>query len=170
MTRDDIIGWIIQQEGGLVDNPADPGGRTNMGITQRYLNAAIIKNPDLELPTTVDQLNEAEAAELYRRDEWSAICGEQLPGGVALLAMDTAVNSGPHEAIVILQRSLGVTADGIMGPATIAAAASANQSALEDEFCAQHAKFFADLDQKEQPFELGWMRRLMKAHRLSATA
>lgn len=166
MTRDDIIAFELQEEGGFVDNPADPGGATNFGITQRYLTAAIAAHPELNLPATVQELNSAEAAELYRLDEWSEIHGDQLPPGVALLVMDTAVNSSPAEAVRILQHALQVTVDGVIGPATIAAACAANQEHLEDEFCAQHAKFFADLDQKEQPFEVGWMRRLIKAHRV----
>jgi len=168
VTRDDIIAFILEEEGGLVDNGADPGGRTNFGITQRYLDAARQTHPDMKLPATVDELTSAQAAELYRRDEWSQIHGDALPAPIALLVMDCAVNSGPARAVRLLQLALGITADGIPGPATLAAASSAPPS-LEDEFTARHAVYFASLDDAESVFELGWMRRLLKAYRLAIT-
>jgi len=168
MTRDDIIGFVIAEEGGIVDNGADPGGRTNRGITQRYLNAARVSQPDMSLPATVDELTVEQTAELYRRDEWSQIHGDELPPGIALLVMDCAVNSGPARAVKLLQLALGITADGVPGPATLAAANTAPPS-LEDEYVARHAVWFASLYDTENVFELGWMRRLVKAFRLAIT-
>jgi lysozyme family protein len=169
MTRDDIIAFILEREGGLVDDPADPGGRTNFGITQKYLTAARVAHPDMNLPETVDKLVNVEAAELYRRDEWFTIHGDALPPALALLVMDCAVNSGPKEAIELLQAALdGVSVDGVMGPHTISAAAAAPD--IVDEYSARHAAFYAALAVREGKFELGWMRRLIKAHRAALGA
>jgi lysozyme family protein len=167
MTRDDIIAFVLKEEGGLVDDPADPGGRTNFGITQKYLAAAQLSHTDMNLPATVDELTSEQAAELYRRDEWFTIHGDALPAPLALLVMDCAVNSGPKRAIEMLQEALdGVSVDGVMGPHTLSAAGAS--PGIVDEYAARHAAFYAGLEVREGKFELGWMRRLMRAHRLAA--
>jgi lysozyme family protein len=161
MTRDDIIAYVIGIEGGYVDNPQDPGGATNFGITQRYLDGVRVRNP--MLPANVADLTMAQAAALYQEDEWIAVHGDQLPWPLALLAFDTAVNEGPQRSILILQQALGVTADGIIGPGTLAAATAAGTLVCA-EFAARRAVCYAQLDAVEGQFELGWMRRLIKVY------
>lgn len=163
MNRDDIIAFVIGLEGGYVNNPQDPGGPTNFGITQRYLNRAHVDQPDLELPMLVRDLTMAQAAELYRRNEWAAVHGDELPPPLALLAFDMAVNEGPERAAVTLQQALGVTADGKIGPSTLAAATSAGRLTYR-RFAAHRAVAYAQLDATEGQFELGWMDRLLKVY------
>ena len=172
ITRENIIDFILDEEGGLVDNPADPGGRTNHGITQRYLDAARLRHPELSLPMKVDDLQAPLAAWVYRLDQWSEIQGEALPPGLAVLVMDCAVNSGPSEAVRLLQETLGIHADGIMGPSTIYAVHSVQHpiQLIIDDYAAHRGSFYAKLDPNENTFELGWMRRLMRAHRLAVQA
>lgn len=162
MTRDDIISFVIGIEGGYVNNPTDPGGATNFGVTQRYLDRARA-NGFTSFPASVADLTMAQAAALYQADEWAAIHGDQLPPALALLAFDTAVNEGPGRAVLILQQSLGVTADGVLGPGTLAAAASAGAKVCA-EYAARRGVAYAQLDATEGQFELGWMRRLVKVY------
>jgi lysozyme family protein len=163
MTRDDIIAFVIGLEGGYVDNPADPGGSTKYGITQRYLNMAHGANPGLDLPGSVIELNMTQAADLYANDQWIAIHGDGLPWGLALLAFDMAVNQGPRKAIVTLQQALKVTPDGLMGPATLTAAKGAGVVTCA-EFAARRMACYAQLDATEGEFELGWARRLITVY------
>lgn len=105
-------------EGGYVNDPADPGGCTNFGITlaayRRHTNPAG-RCADLKR-LTLDQ-----AAEIYRDHYWGAISGDALPAGIDLLTFDWAVNSGPYRAASQLQALIHVRADGQIGPATLRA-------------------------------------------------
>lgn len=112
----------LRQEGGFVDHPLDPGGATNMGITRRTLATSRGVSPWWKLPVAdVRKLAEPEAASIYRARYWQPCRGDALPPGLDLAVFDYAVNSGPDRAIQALQRALGVTADGRIGPQTLGA-------------------------------------------------
>lgn len=105
------IDFVLSYEGGLVDNPADPGGLTNFGISSRSYPSVDIRN-----------LTRADAESIYRRDYWDAIHGDELPGPLAVAVFDSAVNQGAGTAKRMLQIALKVTVDGVIGPKTIKAA------------------------------------------------
>lgn len=105
------IDFVLSYEGGLVDNPSDPGGITNFGISSRSY-------PSLDIRA----LNKDEASEIYRRDFWDTVHGDELPGPMAVAVFDSAVNQGAGTAKRMMQVALGVTVDGIIGPKTIKAA------------------------------------------------
>ncbi len=115
---------VLKLEGGYVDDPADPGGATNMGITRATLAAWRGVSPASALAKAeVKALGRAEAAEIYRGQYWNRCrCGD-LPAGLDLAVFDFAVNSGPDRAIRALQGAVGVSSDGIIGPITLAAVA-----------------------------------------------
>lgn len=167
MTRDESIALVIDIEGGLVDNPADPGGRTNMGVTQKYLNARnhsriIIGGlafPDM--PAIVDDLTPAQVTWLYQTDQWRAVRGDDIPAPLATLAFDAAVNQGPEHAIELLQQSVGLTPDGSMGPITIQRVNQGNPLAIAKEYAARRGARYAA---GKPVFELGWMRRLFTVY------
>lgn len=162
MSFDAFAEHIRSEEGGLTDNKLDPGGRTNFGITQRQLDAARIAYPDLKLPAKVDDLTWNQARELYRRDYWLPIRGEELPAGVALLVGDSAVNQGPSRAIRWLQQAAKVKPDGHIGPVTLAAVNAADEKSLLTEIAAQRAYQYMKLDSIDDEFGLGWARRLFR--------
>jgi lysozyme family protein len=125
MTRSSFpsaVSLVLAQEGGYVDDPRDPGGATNRGITLRTLERArgqAVRKAD------VRALSEDEARAIYRRFYWDAVRGDDLPAGLDLATFDIAVHSGPSRAGKLLQGALGVSADGAIGPVTLAAAATA---------------------------------------------
>lgn len=102
---------VMRLEGGYVNDPHDNGGATKYGISQaRY--------PNLD----IEELTEAKAKAIYRRDFWDAYrCGE-LPWPIAFLIFDGVLNHHPLRPIRWLQQAVGVTADGLLGPRTVAAA------------------------------------------------
>jgi lysozyme family protein len=117
------LAHVLKHEGGYVNHPADPGGATNFGITAATLARARGR------PVTaaeVRALTRAEAAGIYRRFYWDAIRGDDLAAGLDHAVFDLAVNSGPARAARLLQRVLGLAEDGIVGPATLAAARDAD--------------------------------------------
>ncbi len=106
---------VLKWEGGFVDNPHDPGGATNMGITIGTLRSY------LRHPVTsqdVRNLGISTAKAIYQEYYWDTIKGDELPAGLDLVVLDTAVNCGPVRAIQLLQGVLGLEQDGHIGPIT----------------------------------------------------
>jgi lysozyme family protein len=116
MTRfDECLRYVLQHEGGYVNNPHDPGGHTNLGVTKDTWERWVGH------PVSVDAIKEltiADVTPLYQDKYWDrAKCGA-LPVGMDYCVFDTAVNSGPGRAIKFLQEVVGTTADGVLGPMT----------------------------------------------------
>lgn len=169
ITFDTCVNFVLGPsiEGGLSDHPNDPGGRTNMGVTQRRLESVRIDHPELHLPQKVDDLTRDQVVAVYRVCEWAWIQGDKLPGPIALLMFDSAVNQGATRAVEFLQSALRVKRDGVLGPVTIAAAAAADIRALAAEYAAQRGFHYATLDKLDDTFALGWMRRLLACYTLA---
>ena len=109
---------VLVHEGGYVNDPRDPGGATMKGVTQRTYDGY---RKRLGLPSRpVSQITSAEVGEIYRRQYWAAVRGDELPAGIDYVLFDGAVNSGPVQSIKWLQRALGVSVDGVLGEATVA--------------------------------------------------
>jgi lysozyme family protein len=110
----------LRYEGGKVDDPRDPGGRTAYGVTQNTYNAWRAKHGLNQ--KDVFQIADSEVAAIYKQEYWDKIRGDDLPDGVDFAVFDFAVNSGVSRAAKYLQSMVGVTQDGVIGPKTIAAA------------------------------------------------
>ena len=96
---------VFKHEGGYVNDPHDPGGETNMGISKRSYPKENIRG-----------MTRARAAQIYRKDFWDKLKCDDLPAGLDLVAFDAGVNSGPARGAKWLQQAVGVTADGKIGP------------------------------------------------------
>ena len=146
------IDRILAEEGGLSAHPDDPGGLTNYGISQRSY-------PTLDIAALT--LDAAKA--LYRRDYWQPIHGDQLPPGLDLLLLDSAINQGAGTAIKLLQQALRIKDDGVLGPITLTAAERALPDVL-DNFAAERVLRY-EFNRNEAVFGRGWYRRLLRMHR-----
>jgi lysozyme family protein len=115
-----VLKCVLVYEGGYSNHPRDPGGPTNKGIIQRVYDGY---RRNKGLPTrSVKQLTAAELHDIYRRQYWNKIHGDELPAGVDLVMFDSAVNSGFSQATKWLQRALRMNrVDGDFGESTIAA-------------------------------------------------
>lgn len=154
------IGYVLDNEGGYVNDPNDPGGETNFGISKRSYPNVDIRN-----------LTRDGATAIYLRDFWKfdGLNDQRL----ATKLFDEYVNQGTH-AIRALQQSLGyiqagpIVADGNYGPATERAANAADSVRLLNEFEARLAYAHA-LDAIANPAQkadlLGWFRRDVKEPR-----
>lgn len=110
---------VLKYEGGYSDHPQDPGGATMRGVTQAVYDDWRKTN---KLPTqSVRNISDAEVAAIYKNLYWDRISGDLLPAGVDFAVFDFAVNSGVSRAAKTLQAVVGVTQDGVIGPATIQA-------------------------------------------------
>lgn len=147
---------VLKHEGGWVDNPKDPGGETNMGITKRVWEEWV-GHP---VPAgALKKLTVADVEPIYRKKYWDAIKGDQLPLGVDYVVFDYAVNSGVTRAVRQLQNCVGTEADGLIGPKTLAAASSKNSVDLCNCMCDNRLAFLKTLPIWPN-FSKGWSRRI----------
>ena len=162
---DACFNHVIKHEGGYVNHPNDPGGRTNLGITQQVLEDW------LDRPVTEAEmraLTPEKVKPIYKEFYWDRIKGDKLPSGVDYCVFDAAVNSGVRRASQWLQISLGVTADGVIGPQTLAMTLAVSPDTIIRNYCAQRLKFLEGLS-TWPTFGVGWDRRVaeVKATALS---
>lgn len=115
-----VQAWLVRivgHEGGYWDDPV--GGPTKWGISQRSY-------PDLDISSLTVQ----DAEKIYRRDYLAPLQADRFEDGLAFQLLDFAVNSGQQTAIKVLQRTFGLTPDGIVGPVTMATIAGKTESDL----------------------------------------
>lgn len=147
MSFDECFEDVIGLEGGYVNDPVDPGGETKYGISKRAY-------PDED----IRELTLARAKELYRRDYWDKVKGDMLPTPLDAYVFDAAVNQGVPAAIKMLQKTLGVTQDGIFGLDTQRKAQSATKEQCA-MFMAERALRYYGTRNFDR-FGRGWLKRL----------
>lgn len=151
------LGLVLRHEGGYADHPADPGGKTMNGITERVYHNWLRSSGRPVRP--VRDITETEVAAIYRDQYWNAISADRLPSGIDYALFDFAVNSGPARAVKSAQRILGSEPDGIVGVNTLAAARKADASATISALSAARRKFVRSL-RTYGTFGRGWDRRI----------
>lgn len=150
-------------EGGYVDHPADPGGKTMRGVTERVYHAWLASQG--KPLWSVRTITEPELQAIYRKNYADQIMFDDLPKGVDQYVFDGAVNSGPIQAGKWLQRALqdqGLYAskiDGIIGAATIEGAKKADPIRLVQSMNAKRLDFLKAL-KGWKTFKGGWQSRL----------
>lgn len=154
---------VLIHEGGKVDDPRDPGGRTNQGVIQRVYDS--YRRGKKLSPRDVYLMSSAERDEIYRAQYWDAISGDKLPPGIDYVVFDGAVNSGPRQSVKWLQRALGDLytgkVDGVIGVMTLNAAASyPNHDKLAALIIERRLKFLKAL-KTWKTFGRGWSSRVM---------
>jgi len=150
-------------EGGLVDDPHDPGDRTNLGITEGTLRDARLLMD--ALPATVEALTRADAERIYRLLYWKRAHCDEMPDALALFTFDSAVQHDPRDAVRFVQRALKLNADGDFGPKTKAAVAAVkNWSATLQVVFARRVHHYMLLDKLDDRYGFGWALRVARAY------
>ena len=152
MKFDEAFTQLLGHEGGYVDNPADPGKATMWGVTERVARAHGYTGHMRDLPVAL-------AKQIYRAAYWDAVQADQLPAPVRYSVFDAAVNSGVSQSVKWLQRALGVSDDGAIGPKTLAAAQAVDGQALKAKMLGARLQFMTDLATWPS-FGRGWARRV----------
>lgn len=143
------VNLLLRAEGGLVTDPADPGGTTNFGISARiYSNV------------NVESLTQDDAIAIYKRDYWHF--GNVKDQRLANLLLSLSVNLGQATAIGMLQKALGIGVDGRWGHST-ESAANACPDALADYAAAAIRNYFrlAVSVPANARFIGGWVKRVI---------
>ena len=138
---------ILKHEGGYVNDPKDPGGETKFGICKRSY-------PNID----INNLTEADAKAIYRKDYWDMCLCDALPYPIALLVFDTAVNMGTQTAIKILQKVSSVKVDGIIGPVTINKVKWMSEIELASSYSAERISRYMAIPTFDR-FGTGWLKR-----------
>lgn len=155
---------VIHSEGGFTNDLRDPGnklpdgreGSTNLGLTQKNWEAHLgrqVTQDDMKALTTED------VKPLYKKDYWDAVKGDDLPSGVDYAVFDFAINAGAGQARKMIQKALGVTPDGAIGPKTMKAIQDADADELLTKFSQAKEDFYKSLP-TFQTYGKGWLRRV----------
>ena len=152
---DKCLSMLLHHEGGFVNHPKDPGGMTNLGVTKKVYEAWVGKEVDEQ---TMRGLTFIDVAPLYKKKYWDKVRGDDLPSGVDWCAFDWAVNSGSGRPAKAIQRAVGATADGAIGPMTLQAVMNNDPEMIIGSVYDQRQKFYESLKTFET-FGRGWTRR-----------
>jgi lysozyme family protein len=158
---DQCLAWLLAHEGGFVNHPDDPGGMTNKGITARVYSQWLADAMDVDAEITEEVMRnipDAHVEYIYRQEYWNRVAGDKLPAGLDWFVFDWAVNSGVGRSARTLQKIIGVTADGGIGPQTLAAVASHDPDVLIEDMYHRRQAFYERLKTFET-FGAGWTRR-----------
>ena len=137
---------LMGNEGAYVNDPADPGGETNWGISKRSY-------PDLD----IKHLTREDAMAIYKRDFWDVL-GEEAHPAIKFQVFDFAVNSGITTAIRKLQSAIGVADDGHWGPVSAAKLKGMDVNDVLMCFVAERLDFWRRLSTWPR-FGAGWAGR-----------
>lgn len=162
---DQCFQMVLKNEGGFSNNPRDPGGMTNLGVTKRAWENWVghTVNEDFMRNLTPEKVNP-----FYKAQYWDRIKGDQLPAGIDYALYDFAVNSGVMKASKTAQEIAGVPADGVIGQKSIAAIIACNPHEVADAICDMRLEFLKRLSTFDT-FGKGWTDRVgrVKAKALS---
>ncbi|CTP88926.1 N-acetylmuramidase [Xanthomonas translucens pv. arrhenatheri] len=162
---------LLKHEGGFVNDPVDPGGATNKGITlgtfRLYAKSLLQLEPSLG---NLRALSDAQAAVIYKACYWNAVHGDEIAlQPLAEILFDFQVNAGSN-ATKLLQRvlndqkpTLQLPADGKFGAATLAALQAADQRDLYTRYKQGRRDYYRRLvDAKPAlgKFLKGWLARV----------
>ena len=147
---------ILHHEGGYVNHPKDPGGETNLGVTKRVYE-------DFGGTKDMKDLTREDVEPIYKKNYWDRVKGDDLPAGLDLCVFDFGVNAGTGRAAKFLQKMVGASVDGAIGPGTIG-----KVNAYVEEFGVENAiRRFQQARQKYyeslstfSTFGRGWTRRV----------
>lgn len=136
---EEVAAQIVAREGGYVNDPDDPGGATNYGVTVGTMKSlGLDLNKDGRVDANdVKMLTRAQAQQIFVEHYFRRPRLAELPPAVQASVFDMYVNAGAN-AVKILQRlvarmGFAASADGVIGPRTLAAAHDA-AAAAPDHF------------------------------------
>jgi lysozyme family protein len=156
---------LLKLEGGFVDDPADPGGATNMGVTLATWRRVgydktgdgLITAADIKLLTATDV---EMVLQFFYWNRWKA--DQILNQSVAEILVDWVWGSGRY-GIVIPQQILGITPVGNVGPLTISTLNKVDQAKFHSSVHQARVVFIDTIcvnNTKLLKFKQGWLNRL----------
>lgn len=155
--------FIFSEEGGYSNHAWDNGGETKWGIS----DMADGKKDGKYKGFTIKTMTIETAKNIYEKDYWKVAKCDVLPKGLNLMVFDTAVNSGCSRAIKLLQKSLGVEADGVFGAKSagvLLALPKSQYPHLIQKFCDNRLTFLQGLEDWKKAGK-GWSARVARVRK-----
>ncbi len=146
---------MLDLEGGLADDPRDKGKRTNFGISSDVWR--LWRDRFGKSGQPVDACTRENAIQIYHEGYWIRGKCDGLPWPLSLTHFDSMVQHG--QAPRLLQRTLGVAEDGMIGPATLAAVAPGKAVELAENLLWVRLDYYRSLP--DDWANDSWMRRLV---------
>jgi lysozyme family protein len=153
----ECLALVLKSEGGWTGPTGlkgDPGGETNLGVTKRVWEEWVGHPVE-----TMKNLTEADVAPLYEQKYWRPCYGEVLPRGLDYLCFSFGVNAGCGRSVKLLQQSLGLVSDGVIGPKVMQKLRESNIADVIKGFSESRREYYKSL--KTFPiFGKGWLSRV----------
>jgi len=152
----ECLDLVLKSEGGWVNNPKDPGGETNLGVTKAVWEEWV-GHP----VATMKNLTKDDVAPLYEQKYWRPCYGEVLPRGLDFLCFSFGINAGSGRSVKLLQQSLGLVSDGVIGSKVMQKLRESNIADVIKSFSESRREYYKSL--KNFPiFGKGWISRTDK--------
>jgi lysozyme family protein len=161
---DKCLAMLLEHEGGFTADKRDKGnagdghgnqGSTMLGVTSRVYADWTGEPAPIEV---MKALTPDDVAPIYKKNYWDRVKGDLLPSGVDWCAFDWAVNSGKSRPSKAIQRAVGATQDGSIGPATIGLIMEKDPEEIINYVYGVRQDFYKGLKTFET-FGRGWTRR-----------
>jgi len=152
---DKCLEMLLAHEGGFVNHPEDPGGITNLGVTKKVYDEWTGRESTEQ---EMRDLTPEDVAPIYKKNYWDRVKGDSLPSGLDWACFDWAVNSGSGRPAKAVQRAVGATADGAIGPATLGLIMEKDPKFIIEYVHDVRQDFYKSLKTFET-FGRGWTRR-----------
>ena len=157
------LAHVLEMEGGWSDDPYDPGGPTQRGITlgtfAAFRGEKINSASRARLVAELRAIPRDTVREIYRSRYWRPCRAGLLPPPLALMHFDAAVNHGVGGAARMLQETLDVPVDGEIGPVTLAAAGGCDPARAVADYAAVRRRRYRALPHFWR-FGRGWLSRV----------
>lgn len=155
----EMIPHIKRWEGGYANDPSDKGGCTMMGVTIATFRSTFGKNKTCE---DLKNITEEQWLKIFQKYTKPWHVEDIQNQSIALLCVDMGYMSGVKTAIKKVQAALGLKADGIVGPITLAALNHKYTANTFSRLYAMRYKWLQEIAKKgnNSKFLRGWLNRL----------
>lgn len=156
------LSFVQKSEGGYSNHKNDRGGATNYGVTNTTFHDAQRLGIISKNIVRVKDITKEDAEKIFKEMYWKKIHGDELPRDLSIAVFDMAILSSPERAVRTLQKALGLTPDGVIGPETMLAINNYKGNLLDDFLIARGAFYRNDVraHPKQACFLKGWLNRL----------
>ncbi len=155
-------------EGGYSDDPYDPGGPTNKGITlavyARSVSTVVATENRERLISQLRTIDNSTVRAIYRSRYWQPSRAGEMPAAVALMHFDASVNHGVTGAARLLQSVLDVETDGEIGPITMSALGRSHPLQIVSAYASARRDRYRTLPHFWR-FGNGWLNRVNATER-----
>lgn len=167
---DEAYAATEKNEGGYANHKVDTGGETYRGIARKHwpgwagweIVDALKSKPGFPKSLASNEKLQELVKDFFRRNFWSYWLDQFQSQSIASWVYDKRVNMGTETAVKLLQRALGITADGHLGSGTLNAVNSADPEKLREKLREQAKTYYlaiVERDPSQKVFLNGWIAR-----------